>query len=127
MNKKQVNTCLMSTKYLQKNSVIFCYYALYNTFVLQKFVITLLICKMNICNTYYFSAIDPNIFLHQYDSLIRLFIMNLLQDALIAIKGGRIPAPRTMPSFEEMKETLGFNAYYEEEKRYAISPTNSSM
>lgn len=26
-----------------------------------------------------------------------------------------------MPTFEEIKETLGFNSYYEEEKRYATS------
>ncbi|KAH7834350.1 hypothetical protein Vadar_015095 [Vaccinium darrowii] len=42
-----------------------------------------------------------------------------MQDALVAIKGGRIPPPGTMPSFEEIKEILGFNTYYEEEKRYA--------
>ncbi|KAL2456933.1 Phosphoenolpyruvate carboxylase family protein [Forsythia ovata] len=42
-----------------------------------------------------------------------------MQDALLAIKGGRIPSPGSMPSFEEIKEILGFNTYYEEEKRYA--------
>jgi len=26
-----------------------------------------------------------------------------------------------MPSFEEIKDILGFNAYYEEEKRYATN------
>jgi len=26
-----------------------------------------------------------------------------------------------MPTFEEIKDILGFNAYYEEEKRYATS------
>nr|XP_011462598.1 PREDICTED: petal death protein isoform X2 [Fragaria vesca subsp. vesca] len=41
-----------------------------------------------------------------------------MQDALAAIKGGRIPPPGSMPSFEEVKEVLGFNSYYEEEKRY---------
>ncbi|KAL8217289.1 hypothetical protein R6Q57_024126 [Mikania cordata] len=40
-------------------------------------------------------------------------------DALQAIKRGRMPSPASMPSFEEVKEVLGFNAYYEEEKRYA--------
>ncbi|XP_057960049.1 uncharacterized protein LOC131152282 isoform X1 [Malania oleifera] len=44
-----------------------------------------------------------------------------MQDALSAIKRGCIPPPGSMPSFEEMKEILGFNAYYEEEKRYASS------
>ncbi|XP_050372031.1 uncharacterized protein LOC126789972 isoform X2 [Argentina anserina] len=41
-----------------------------------------------------------------------------MQDALAAIKGGRIPPPGSMPSFEEVKDILGFNNYYEEEKRY---------
>lgn len=41
-----------------------------------------------------------------------------MQDALAAIKGGRIPSPGSMPSFEELQEILGFNSYYEEEKRY---------
>ncbi|XP_021628547.1 2,3-dimethylmalate lyase-like [Manihot esculenta] len=44
-----------------------------------------------------------------------------MQDSLTAIKGGRIPPPGTMPTFEEIKEILGFNLYYEEEKRYATS------
>ncbi|KAL1808028.1 hypothetical protein ACET3Z_025018 [Daucus carota] len=41
-----------------------------------------------------------------------------MQDALAAIKGGRIPSPGSMPSFEELQEILGFNSYYEEEKQY---------
>ncbi|XP_022761715.1 uncharacterized protein LOC111307773 isoform X2 [Durio zibethinus] len=45
-----------------------------------------------------------------------------MQDSLIALKGGRIPPPGSMPSFEEIKEILGFNNYYEEEKRYATRP-----
>ncbi|KAK8577799.1 hypothetical protein V6N13_028064 [Hibiscus sabdariffa] len=44
-----------------------------------------------------------------------------MQDSLTALKGGRIPPPGSMPSFEEIKEILGFNKYYEEEKRYATS------
>jgi hypothetical protein len=48
-----------------------------------------------------------------------------LQDALIAIKGGRIPPPSSLPSFEEIKNTLGFNHYYEEDKRYAVTPAQS--
>ncbi|CAJ2668813.1 unnamed protein product [Trifolium pratense] len=44
-----------------------------------------------------------------------------MQDALTAIKGGRIPPPGSMPPFEEIKDILGFNAYYEEEKRYATT------
>jgi hypothetical protein len=49
-----------------------------------------------------------------------------LQDALVAIKGGRIPPPGSLPSFEEIKDTLGFNHYYEEEKRYVATPAQSS-
>ncbi|KMZ72362.1 Isocitrate lyase [Zostera marina] len=43
-----------------------------------------------------------------------------MEDALIAIKGGRIPPPSRLPSFEEVKEIIGFNDYYEEEKCYTI-------
>ncbi|XP_050214206.1 uncharacterized protein LOC126665432 isoform X2 [Mercurialis annua] len=49
-----------------------------------------------------------------------------MQDSLKAIKGGRIPPPGSMPSFEEIKEILGFNDYYEEEKQYATS-TNQML
>lgn len=31
-----------------------------------------------------------------------------------------------MPSFDDVKEILGFNSYYEEEKRYA-TPTTSQL
>lgn len=50
-----------------------------------------------------------------------------MQDALVAIKGGRIPPPGSMPSFEEIKEILGFNNYYEEEKRYATIRSSSGQ
>lgn len=50
-----------------------------------------------------------------------------MKDALVAIKGGRIPPPGSMPSFEEIKEILGFNNYYEEEKRYATSKSSSGQ
>lgn len=46
-----------------------------------------------------------------------------MQDALKAIKRGYIPSPGSMPSFGEIKDILGFNHYYEEEKRYALSMT----
>ncbi|KAI5653578.1 hypothetical protein M9H77_30765 [Catharanthus roseus] len=49
-----------------------------------------------------------------------------MQDALTAIRGGRMPSPGSMPSFEEIKEILGFNNYYEEEKRYATNITQFS-
>uniref|UniRef100_A0A1D1XWF0 2,3-dimethylmalate lyase n=1 Tax=Anthurium amnicola TaxID=1678845 RepID=A0A1D1XWF0_9ARAE len=44
-----------------------------------------------------------------------------MQDALTAIKSGRVPPPGSLPSFEEIKEIIGFNDYYEEEKRYSTS------
>ncbi|MED6207958.1 hypothetical protein PIB30_040476 [Stylosanthes scabra] len=43
-----------------------------------------------------------------------------MQDALTALKEGLVPPPGTMPSFEEIKDIVGFNTYYQEEKRYAI-------
>ncbi|GAB2272651.1 hypothetical protein Dimus_007476 [Dionaea muscipula] len=48
-----------------------------------------------------------------------------MQDTLIAIRKGRVPSPGSMPTFEEMKDILGFNSYYEEEKRYAASTWQS--
>nr|ACF81485.1 unknown [Zea mays] len=48
--------------------------------------------------------------------------MRAMEDALIAIRGGRIPPPSSLPTFEEIKNTLGFNHYYEEDKRYAVTP-----
>ncbi|XP_073048731.1 uncharacterized protein [Primulina eburnea] len=50
-----------------------------------------------------------------------------MQDALLAIKGGRIPSPGSMPSFEEIKEILGFNTYYEEEMRYDTKSNQLSV
>ncbi|PIA29795.1 hypothetical protein AQUCO_05800104v1 [Aquilegia coerulea] len=50
-----------------------------------------------------------------------------MQDALTAIKGGRLPPPASLPSFDEIKETLGFNAYYEEEKRYDTSTSQQDF
>lgn len=61
-----------------------------------------------------------------YDAPGSLFCpMICVQDSLVALKGGRIPPPGSMPTFEEIKETLGFNAYYEEEKRYATTRRSS--
>ncbi|XP_072969598.1 uncharacterized protein [Typha angustifolia] len=49
-----------------------------------------------------------------------------MEDALKAIKSGRVPPPGSLPSFEEIKDTLGFNDYYEEEKRYSVTATRPS-
>ena len=43
-----------------------------------------------------------------------------MQDALIAIKDGGVPPPSALPSFQEIKDTLGFNRYYKEEKQYQV-------
>lgn len=50
--------------------------------------------------------------------------MDHLQDALLAIKGGRIPPPGSMPSLKEIEEILGSDTYHEEEKRYATSSSD---
>ncbi|CAH9109781.1 unnamed protein product [Cuscuta epithymum] len=49
-----------------------------------------------------------------------------MQGALAAIRSGRLPSPGSMPSFEEIKDILGFNVYYEEEKHYAFSTSHLS-
>ncbi|GMH09673.1 hypothetical protein Nepgr_011514 [Nepenthes gracilis] len=49
-----------------------------------------------------------------------------MQDALTAIRKGYVPSPGRMPTFEEIRDILGFNHYYEEEKRYAIDTWQSS-
>lgn len=77
------------------------------------------------------SAYSCSIWYHTYDTC-PLSIINCIrhpdvQDALVAIKGGRIPPPSSLPSFEEIKDTLGFNRYYEEEKQYVASPAQSSF
>jgi hypothetical protein len=43
-----------------------------------------------------------------------------MQDALVAIKDGGVPPPGVLPSFQEIKDTLGFNRYYKEEKQYQV-------
>ncbi|XP_010515447.1 PREDICTED: uncharacterized protein LOC104791295 isoform X2 [Camelina sativa] len=45
--------------------------------------------------------------------------LQAMQDALLAIKGGRIPPPGSMASLGEIDEILGFDTYQEEERRYA--------
>jgi hypothetical protein len=45
---------------------------------------------------------------------------------LAAIKSGRLPPPSDLPSFDTMKEIVGYPEYYKEEERYATnvsSPT----
>ncbi|XP_024543214.1 uncharacterized protein LOC9660850 [Selaginella moellendorffii] len=39
-----------------------------------------------------------------------------MQDALVALKSGRFPSK--VPAFDEVKDVVGFNRYYDEEKRY---------
>jgi 2-methylisocitrate lyase-like PEP mutase family enzyme len=46
--------------------------------------------------------------------------MRAMQDALVAIKDGGVPPPGALPSFQEIKDTLGFNRYYKEEKQYQV-------
>ncbi|KAG0613270.1 hypothetical protein M758_6G089500 [Ceratodon purpureus] len=42
-----------------------------------------------------------------------------MQDALLALKSGRLPPPSALPSFEAVKDIVGFPKYYEEEARYS--------
>lgn len=44
-----------------------------------------------------------------------------MEDALTALQGGRIPPPGKLPSFEEIKEIVGFNEYYKEDERYKLT------
>lgn len=44
-----------------------------------------------------------------------------MKDALSGLKSGRIPPPATLSSFEEIKDIIGFNDYYEEEKCYSMT------
>ncbi|KAM6545703.1 hypothetical protein CsatB_026439 [Cannabis sativa] len=46
-----------------------------------------------------------------------------MQNALISIQNGHVPH-ESMPTFEELKETVGFNNYGLEEKRYMLHPCN---
>uniref|UniRef100_A0A0D9W438 Isocitrate lyase n=1 Tax=Leersia perrieri TaxID=77586 RepID=A0A0D9W438_9ORYZ len=50
--------------------------------------------------------------------------MRAMEDALIAIKSSGAPPPGSLPSFQEIKDTLGFNRYYKEEKQYAIQSSS---
>lgn len=53
--------------------------------------------------------------------------MRAMEDALLAIKGGGVPPPSSLPSFQEIKDTLGFNRYYQEDKQYSISQAQPSL
>ncbi|KAM0829928.1 hypothetical protein ACQ4PT_066558 [Festuca glaucescens] len=53
--------------------------------------------------------------------------MRAMEDALLAIKGGGVPPPSSLPSFQEIKDTLGFNRYYEEDKQYSVSQAQPSL
>ncbi|KAJ7561980.1 hypothetical protein O6H91_03G050900 [Diphasiastrum complanatum] len=43
-----------------------------------------------------------------------------MQDALLALKSGCFPRPESLPSFDEIKDVVGFNNYYKEEARYNV-------
>lgn len=49
-----------------------------------------------------------------------------MQDALVALKSGRLPPPSALPSFEAVKDIVGFPKYYEEEERYSTNPSTRS-
>ncbi|CAN6270463.1 unnamed protein product [Urochloa humidicola] len=43
-----------------------------------------------------------------------------MKDALVGIKDNGVPPPSIMPSFNEIKDTLGFDRYYKEDKEYQL-------
>ena len=43
-----------------------------------------------------------------------------MQEALGAIKGGHVAPPSIMPSFQDIKDTLAFDRYYKEDKKYQV-------
>eukprot|EP00850_Spirogloea_muscicola_P014435 SM000103S09527 [mRNA] locus=s103:504523:507417:- [translate_table: standard] len=45
--------------------------------------------------------------------------MRAMQDALAALKSGRLPPPAVLPTFEEIKSVVGFPEYYADAQRYA--------
>lgn len=54
------------------------------------------------------------------------FFWLLLQDALAALKSGRLPTPSALPSFENIKEIVGFPQYYTEEEWYTTTSSTST-
>ncbi|MCO5605540.1 hypothetical protein L7F22_059723 [Adiantum nelumboides] len=50
-----------------------------------------------------------------------------MQDALHALKSGRMPPPAGLPSFEDIKKVVGFESYYEELGRYSTSSSPDSI
>lgn len=56
------------------------------------------------------------------------FVVSHGQDALKALKSGRLPPPGALPSFSEIKDVVGIQEYYEEDERYASLqiPTSST-
>ncbi len=53
-----------------------------------------------------------------YPLTVMAAAMKAMADALEAFKTG-VPAPETLMSFDELKTRIGFDAYFEEEQRYA--------
>ena len=47
--------------------------------------------------------------------------------ALAAILEGRVPGPELLPSFEELKEMVGFPEYFEEAERYAVGDDDGGV
>lgn len=55
-----------------------------------------------------------------------IYLPGAPQDALVALKSGRLPPPSALPSFEAVKDIVGFPKYYEEEERYSTNPSTRS-
>lgn len=52
--------------------------------------------------------------------------ISAMQDALLALKSGRMPPPANLPSFEEIKRIVGFDKYYEQEQRYVAGSLDAA-
>lgn len=52
--------------------------------------------------------------------------ISAMQDALLALKSGRMPPPADLPSFEEIRNIVGFDDYYKEEQRYMTLSNQST-
>ncbi|KAG2565696.1 hypothetical protein PVAP13_7NG133500 [Panicum virgatum] len=52
--------------------------------------------------------------------------MRAMKEALGAIKGGHVAPPSIMPSFQDIKDTLAFDRYYKEDKKYQVDSNGTN-
>ena len=49
-----------------------------------------------------------------------------LQDVVVALKSDHLPPPSALPSFETVKDIVGFTNYFVEDSRYSTSSSPPS-